>query len=186
MKRLKPGEKAPDFEVTDLNSDTVRLVTHRESRVLLSFFRYATCPFCTVRFARLSQEAARLAEQGVNIIVVFESERDYLRSYLGSRPLPFPVIPDPEGHLYASYGLQKSVLGMMLGMFRLPTLMKALLDPQYQMARPDASVLRLPADFLIDKDGTVVESHYGRDIGDHIAFDHLEAFAVQPAQEAIQ
>jgi len=179
METLQAGDKALDFSRPDLYGNPVRLSDYRGKKVLLVFFRYATCPFCTVRFVRLVQEAQHYSEQGIQIIGVFESSAQYIHEYLSRRGLPFPVIPDPDGELYALYGVKRSLAGLLFGMFRMPTLLRALFDTQYRMARPDGSVTRIPADFLIGPDQVIAEAYYGSDIGDHIPFKHIEAFAEQ-------
>lgn len=183
MEKLEPGEHAPDFSAIDIHGRPVRLHGYAGRKVLLSFFRFATCPFCTVRFVRLTQEAERYAQQGLEVIAVFESSAEYIREYLNGRSMPFPVIADPDGELYARYGLKKSATGLLFGMFRIPTLLRALFDPQFRMARPDSSLLRIPADFLLDSNGRLVESYYGRDIGDHIPFKKIERFIGEGMQE---
>lgn len=177
MNTLRPGDPAPAFTRPELDGHPIRLRDYRGRKVLLVFFRYATCPFCTIRFVRLTQEAQRYADAGVQIVGVFESSADYIREYLYRRGLPFPVIPDPQGELYALYGVKKSLPGLMLGMFRLPTLLRALFDPEYRMARPDGPVTRIPADFLIDENQHIADAYYGSDIGDHIPFPRIDRFA---------
>jgi peroxiredoxin len=184
MNTLTTGNRAPDFTLPDLDGRPVHLADYQGRKVLLIFFRYATCPFCTVRFVRLAQEAQRYAAQGLQIIGVFESGADYIREYLYRRGLPFPVIPDPEGKLFALYGVKKSLPGLLFGMLRLPTLLRALLDPQYRMARPDGPVTRIPADFLIDENQVIADAYYGSDIGDHIPFARIDRFAADtPAED---
>lgn len=183
MEILQRGDAAPDFSMQDMTGTTIRLADYRGRKVLLCFFRFATCPFCTVRFVRLAQEAERYAAMGLEIVAIFESSREYIQEYLGRRPLPFPVIPDPEGVLYAEYGVKKSMSGLLFGMLRMPTLLRALFDPQFRMGKPDSNILRIPADFLIDSDGTVQERFYGRDIGDHMPFRRIDDFAGQAIQE---
>lgn len=170
------GEPAPDFIAQDISGRQIRLTDFRGKKVLLCFFRYATCPFCTVRFVRLAHEAQRYASSGLVILGVFESSQEYIKNYISRRGLPFPVIPDPDGKLYAKYGVKKSIPGLMLGMFRMPTMLRALFDPDYRMARPDGSVTRIPADFLIKTDMTISESYYGSDIGDHMPFKAIDNF----------
>ncbi len=176
MTTLHCGDQAPDFTLPDLDGRPVRLADYHGRKVLLTFFRYATCPFCTVRFVRLTQETRRYAEQGIQIIGVFESSADYIREYLSRRGLPFPIIPDPDGTLYAQYGVRKSLPGLLFGMFRMPTLLRALFDRDYRMAAPDGSVTRIPADFLIASDGVIADAYYGSDIGDHIPFQRIDHF----------
>jgi peroxiredoxin len=183
MEMLQTGDIAPGFSLQDMAGTTVRLSDYRGKKVLLCFFRFATCPFCTVRFVRLAQETERYSAMGLEIVAVFESSREYIQEYLGRRPLPFPVIPDPEGVLYAAYGVKKSMSGLLFGMFRMPTLLRALFDPQFRMGKPDSSILRIPADFLIGADGTVEESYYGSDIGDHMPFRRIDEFAAPTLPE---
>ncbi|MCK5337139.1 MAG: redoxin domain-containing protein [Gammaproteobacteria bacterium] len=174
MKKLAIGDEAPDFTMKDLNNVDIKLSYYQGKKVLLSFFRFATCPFCTVRFAHLVQDAQHYADQGIYIIAVFESSPEYIKQYMHNSSLAFPVIADPEGKLYSQYGVKKSLLGMMLGMMRLPTLMKAMLTPGYKMAKPDSSMKRIPADFVINEGQTIVDSYYGKDIGDHIPFKRID------------
>lgn len=177
MSKLNIGDLAPNFVMTDLNGSEIRLYDYKGKKVLLCFFRYATCPFCTMRFVRLTQEVERYAKQGIQVLGVFESNAKYIKKYLGNRGLAFPIIPDPDGKLYRQYGVKKSLPGLMFGMFRMPTLLRALFDPDYRMAKPDGSMTRIPADFLINTDMTIVETYYGNDIGDHISFKRIDKFA---------
>jgi thioredoxin-dependent peroxiredoxin len=186
MTLLKIGDFAPDFTMPDLNGRPIHLASLRGKKVLLAFFRYATCPFCTMRFVRLSQECARYSAEGVEVIGVFESTPEYIKEYLSRRGLPFPIIPDPEGVLYELYGVQRSMSGLWLGMFRMPTLLRALFDPDYRMAVPDADVTRIPADFLLGPEQEIVDAYYGKDIGDHIPFKRIDAFVAQRLSDPSQ
>lgn len=180
MDYLKMGDRAPAFTALGMNGETIRLEDYRGKRLLLCFFRYATCPFCTVRFVRLAQEVARYNENGLEVLGVFESSADYINKYIGRRGLPFPVIPDPEGRLYQLYGVQTSVPGLMLGMFRIPTLLRALFDPAYKMASSGGKVTRIPADFVLGPDLRIALSYYGKDIGDHVSMKVLDRVASIP------
>ena len=176
MSTIHVGDVAPDFTKSDLFGNVVKLSDYRGKRVILCFFRFATCPFCTVRYARMLQEAERFASADVQVIAVFESHADYIKKYLSKRGMPFPVIADPEGELYRLYALKRSFWGFLIGMMRINAVIKALLDKHYRMAIPDADMLRIPADFLIDAEQIVVDGYYGRDIGDHIPFRDIDAF----------
>lgn len=177
MNTLNIGDVAPDFTMKDMNKNDIHLYDFKGKKILLCFFRYATCPFCTVRFVRLSQEVERYAKQGIQIVGVFESSEKYIQKYLGRRGLSFPIIPDPAGELYLQYGVKKSLPGLMFGMFRMPTLLRTLFDREYRMAKPDGSISRIPADFLINADKSIADTYYGSDIGDHIPFKRIDRFA---------
>lgn len=181
MNTLTTGQTAPDFEAVDIFGKPVRLSELRGQPVILSFYRYATCPFCTVRFNQMARELPRLTEAGVRVVAVFESSHDYIHQYLGPRGIPFTVVADPGEQLYRLYGVRKSLFGTLLGMFRVFTMMRAMFDRKYRMGRPDGSLTRIPADFLISANGQIDEAWYGKDIGDHIPMRKVERFGeVQP------
>jgi peroxiredoxin Q/BCP len=41
------------------------------------------------------------------------------------------------------------------------------------------SLTTMPADFLIDMDGTIQVAHYGSDEGDHMPFDQIKSFSLK-------
>ena len=47
--RLQAGQAAPDFLRPDIGGKTIRLSDYRGRYLLLSFYRYASCPFCNLR-----------------------------------------------------------------------------------------------------------------------------------------
>lgn len=178
MNHVSIGDQAPDFEVNDIYNNTVKLSSYKGEKVLLVFFRFASCPLCTVRFMQLVQDCKKYQAQGIRVIAVFESSADYIKTYItNSQSVPFSIIPDLEGRLYKLYGVKKSFLGMMLGMFRVVKMFKGLVARAFKMGRPDGSVMRVPADFLIDEFQRIVDSYYGTDIGDHIPMKRIRAFA---------
>ncbi len=49
---------APEFAVADVFGVPVRLADYRGQRLLLSFYRYASCPLCNLRVHELLQHHA--------------------------------------------------------------------------------------------------------------------------------
>ncbi|MBU2551422.1 MAG: peroxiredoxin family protein [Proteobacteria bacterium] len=47
--RLDPGRPAVDFEVRDIFGQTRRLEDYRGRKLMLSLYRYASCPLCSFR-----------------------------------------------------------------------------------------------------------------------------------------
>lgn len=174
MRNLMFGDKAPNFTVTDINGECIQLEDYKGQHILLTFYRYATCPFCTVHFGRIMQEYEKYKANGVKVIAVFESSSEYIKRYISRHGAPFPIIADPEGKLYNRYNVKKSMLGLFIGMFRMPSLLKALLNPMYRPALPDGNMSRIPADFVINTYGIIVDAHYGANITDHMPFWRID------------
>jgi hypothetical protein len=88
--RLREGQLAPDFDVTDIYGRRVALERYRGRLTLLSFHRAAVCPLCNLRLAHLIRRAPAYRRAGLEIIAFFESSP--ARPPL-SRP-PARAIPD--------------------------------------------------------------------------------------------
>ncbi len=174
-KRLCNGEFAPAFRVPDLQGDAVDTRNFRGRWLLLSFYRYASCPLCNLRVHELSGLHADWQTRGLDMLAVFQSPADKLRQYVGSQRLPFPLIPDPEQTLYQRYGVGHSWVGFLVAWGkRLPEIGRAVLREGYFPGSVEGGIHRIPADFLINPGGRIAEAHYGRDIGDHLSIARIE------------
>ena len=95
--RLKPGKPAPPFEAWDISgTQPINLQRYRGRYVLLSFYRYASCPLCNLRVHELMQRHADWQARGLDMLAVFQSPVGKIRQYVGAQQTPFPLIPDPE------------------------------------------------------------------------------------------
>lgn len=172
---LRAGDPAPDFEREAVDGTTVRLADYRGRPLLLSFFRYVTCPVCNLRVQQLAQQHQRFSER-IDVVAVFESPNAYIEEYVAHRGLPFPLIGDPDGTLYRAWGVRRSWLGTVVGALRLPTVLRAGRAKDYAFEWSGGRINRVPADFLIGADGRVAEAHYGRELYDHMPFTRIERF----------
>lgn len=126
-------------------------------------------------FANRHQE---VADSGITEVVFFHSAADALRGYQSL--LPFAVIADPDRVQYREFGVEKS-----LGAITHPrALWAAVRGSAAMLHRNDperagvgfgdgTTHLGLPADFLLDADGTVAAVHYGRHADDQWSVDQL-------------
>lgn len=120
----------------------------------------------------------RFADSGITEVVFFHSAADALRGYQSL--LPFAVIADPDRVQYREFGVEKS-----LGAITHPrALWAAVRGSAAMLHRNDperagvgfgdgTTHLGLPADFLLDADGTVAAVHYGRHADDQWSVDQL-------------
>ncbi|HEX5353326.1 MAG TPA: redoxin domain-containing protein [Rhodanobacteraceae bacterium] len=171
--RLTAPARAPRLPETDIEGKPVVLGTNRR-RTLLCFFRDAACPFCNFRIYELTQHHASLSTLGLDIIAVFASTPEEVRRFVARKPRPFVVIADPSSGTHQAYGIERSLWRKLQAIVtRVPTLIKGLriVGP----AGLNTSNL-MPADFLIDEDGNIVEAYYGGDAGDRIPFERVELF----------
>jgi len=174
MKILAPA-KTPQIQLVDINGQPVQIGNGR--KLLLSLFREATCPFCNFRVYELTNNYPGLVDLGLDIVVVFKSGREDIEKFIAQRPRPFRMVADPEGNAHQAFAVSTSMWGKLKAMMlRLPSMMKGM---GMVGMRGMATGNLMPADFLIDENGTVVETYYGKDAGDHIPMERIELFAVR-------
>jgi peroxiredoxin len=176
--QLSSGAVVPVRRLETITGGPVTVPAVR-GRTHLQFRRFAGCPICHLHLRSFATRHSELADAGITEVVFFHSPADALRGYQSL--LPFAVVADPDKEQYRNFGVEAR--------------MRALTHPQawrsafrgYALARrhrndPDyagvgstdgSTHFGLPADFLIDPDGTVVALHYGRHADDQWSVDQL-------------
>lgn len=173
--RLAARTAAPAFTATDLDGTPRALADYRGRKLLLSFYRYASCPFCNLRIHQMRQRAAGWQAEGMDMLVVFQSPAESIREYAVGETVEFPVLPDPERRLYALYGTEVSWLAFAKSAGRVKDVAAAMAKG-FLPGKTEGEVNQVPADFLIDENGLIHTAFYGADIGDHLPVAQIEAF----------
>lgn len=180
--KLKDGDQARNFEANDLDGNLVR-VGDEDGILLLTFYRYASCPLCNMRVAELRREQPWLERMGVRPVAVFQSPEASIRRYVGRQKPWFRIVPDPDQTLYRLYDVTPSWLGAAWSLIvRLPSVLRAVIGKGYWPGAIEGDMHMLPADFLIGPDGRILRAFYGRDIGDHLPLGEIERVLAGDAQ----
>ena len=176
--RLKSGEKAADITLSAIDGTLFNTRELKGKPYMLSFFRFASCPFCNLRLHELVSRFDELGKD-FTIVAVFDSPLDNLMLHAEGHNASFPILSDENNKYYKEYAIEHSVLGMFKGMiFRLPTLIRGILSG-YIPIKIKGSMTTMPADFLIDHNGIIQAAYYGSDEGDHMPFDKIKAFSIK-------
>ncbi|MEE9543938.1 MAG: peroxiredoxin-like family protein [Thermodesulfobacteriota bacterium] len=176
--RRKPGDELtriilPAIDGTEF--DTERL---KGRPFMLSFFRFAGCPFCNMRIHKLVKRFAEFGE-GFTIVAIFDSPIDNLVFHTRGHKAPFPILADEDNRYYREYGIEHSIGGMLKGMvYRMPTLVGAM-GRGYVPTTIKGSMTTMPADFLVDRNGVIQAAHYGGDEGDHLSIEEIKDFSLK-------
>lgn len=174
--RLSVGQQAPDFEVTDISTGkSIRLGDFRGHKLLLSFHRYAACPFCNLHVHELSKQYAEFEKQGLKVLALFRSGPERTLEQYGSRAVPFQIAADPKLNAYRAYGIEQSLLGMLVSFIH-PRGLYATLKGFFP-GKVDADVRSLPADFLVTPDQKIACAYYSSNITQHLSLKEISDFA---------
>jgi len=171
--RLTQGQTAPAFSNHDLYDIAISNQQLKGKKVLLSFYRYASCPFCNLRFHALTQKQAEWQAKGLETVAVFQSPKSSILEYAGKEPSPIRIIPNPERDLYRLYGVEGSWKGFVTGALQLGTFAKALKEGHLP-GKVEGDMNMIPADFVLDENGKILLAYYGKDISDHVEIADIE------------
>lgn len=132
---LSPGDKAPEFTLTDQAGDSRKLSAFRGSKVLVYFYPKADTPGCTTQSCELRDIAADIGDTA--ILGISPDTPEKLAKFDVKHSLGFALLSDPDHSVaeeWSTWG-EKSMYG-----------------------KKYMGVLR--SAFLIDEKGKIVEAWY--------------------------
>ena len=174
---LQPGAAAPAFETTDIAGMPVSTAHYRGRKLMISFFRFASCPYCNLRVHELAAKADSLTGK-LNVIAVFQSPVEKLERHQIAARLPFHIIADPQMRLFDLYDGERSTAKFITGhLLHIPQWFGGVARGAFKSGTDVGELRLVPADFLIDGDGVIQHAHYGRDVTDHLPLRTITSFA---------
>ncbi|MBZ9751716.1 redoxin domain-containing protein [Deinococcus sp. HMF7604] len=177
--QLQVGDVAPDFVLAALGGGEVRLSSLRGQRVWLSLNRQSTCAICNPRHAEVIAVQDQLVPLGVKTVSVWGSGLSDLGRGIGKQQPPYAVLADPADTTYARYGLTFSLAGT-LDPRNLSTMSKGFRMMGLSALKSDGELFRMPAEFLIGKDGRIERVHYSAYGADFLPIEEVLAWARRP------
>lgn len=180
--RLTAPSLSVDFQTTDIFGQPLRLSDLKGQKVMLSFFRDAACPFCNFRLYELTHSYKQWQAAGLEVVTVFSSPAEDVRRHVARYPRPFTMISDPDLTIYQQYGVEQSSSALLKALvFKLPRIVRGIMTGGRPRKNPHVKLV--PADFLLDENGGIVETWYGRDTSDHIPLAKVKAFIDKPSTQ---
>jgi len=175
--KKRPPYPAEDFVAEDIYGKSVSFGDYKNKALILCFFRDVARPNRNKRVFELTRNYKAWLKIGVEIVVVFSEKPEQVRSFFSQHPRPFKVIADPQLKLYKKYGVER-----MIGDSKSVVIKKShrIIDRLFRGKRAKFNPIGriMPAEFLINFDGVVVDTWHGRDELDHIPIDRLERFVM--------
>jgi mycoredoxin-dependent peroxiredoxin len=136
---VEPGQDAPDFELKDQDGNMVSLASHRgEKAVALVFYPFTFTGTCQGELCELRDDINAFAAENVQVLAVSCDSPFAQKKWAEEQGFNFPVLSDfwPHGAVSKAYGVFNDALGC-----------------------------ANRATFLIDTDGTVVDTFSTDNLG---------------------
>jgi peroxiredoxin len=112
--KLTPGELITEIELPSIDGETFSIKTIRGKKSLLTFYRFATCPFCNLRIHEITERYNELGEN-FEIVAIFNSSQDYLANVMEKHTAPFTILADENFKYFSKYEVEKSISKFMIG-----------------------------------------------------------------------
>lgn len=179
--QVTPGDIVDADVLHTIKGATVTIPDPKEL-VHLQFRRFAGCPICNVHLQSAIKRHDEIAATGIREVVMFHSTPEELATYVDD--MPMDLVADPDRTLYRRFGVETSVRAVVDPRSAAP-IFKGMMDRSVAgklrlkagMRSATGGHLGLPADILIDTDGTVIDAKYGKHAGDQWSVDELLAHA---------
>ncbi len=101
---LKPGEKAPDFELESDDGEMVRLSDLRGKKVILYFYPKDDTSGCTVEACEFRDRLPDIESQGAVVLGVSPDSVKSHQKFKSKYGLPFTLLADTEHRVAEAYG----------------------------------------------------------------------------------
>jgi hypothetical protein len=173
MTAIQIGQVIAPMILTDVRGKQVS-VPQPNKIVHLQFRRFSACPLCNLAMVNLAARKAELDQNGIVEVVFFYSTEEDMNNDLEASP--FSLIADPQRKWYKQFNVKTSLLavlnpiawpyGMKGAMLKINKILKCL-------PRGDESMLGLPAEFLIDETGRLIDLKYGSHAYDQWTVDQV-------------
>ena len=107
------GDKAPAFETTDQNGDTVSLGEFKGRKVVLYFYPKDDTPGCTKEACSFRDAWSQFRRRKVAVLGVSVDDEKSHRKFAEKFSLPFTLLADPDKKIVRDYGVwgEKSMYG---------------------------------------------------------------------------
>ena len=149
--KLKPGDKAPEFEAITEANETVRLSDFRGKKVILYFYPKDNTSGCTTQACSFRDSYAELEAQNAVVLGVSPDGIKSHQKFRAKYELPFSLLVDSDHELANTYGVwgEKSMYGKTyMGIIRSHFVIDEsghIVDARYKISPKKSAVLAVAA-----------------------------------------
>jgi peroxiredoxin Q/BCP len=105
MARLKPGDAAPEFQLTDQHGQTVRLADFGGGKLLIYFYPKADTPGCTRQACSIRDAREEFVDLGLAVVGISPDAPARQQKFDDKYGLAFPLLADPDHRVAEAYGV---------------------------------------------------------------------------------
>ena len=156
---IKTEEKAPDVTLVDSEEKSVKLSElYKEQPLVVIFYRGNWCPACNQHLSEFSKNVSQIEEKGAKVIAITPETYENVSKTRKNTGLSIPVYSDTDGEIMDAFDVDFEVTQ------EYENKIQEKLDAFIKETNDDEkAVLPVPATYVINKEGTIVYSHFDPD-----------------------
>ena len=104
--KIKVGDKAPGFNLPDVDMKQRSLNEFLEKKTVLAFFVGAFTSTCTKEMCEFRDSMARLIDLNAQVVGVSVNDPFSNKAFAEKNRLPFPILSDYKREVTKTYGLE--------------------------------------------------------------------------------
>ncbi|HLP87449.1 MAG TPA: peroxiredoxin-like family protein [Nostocaceae cyanobacterium] len=148
---LNIGDTVPNFTLPNAFGQLVELQTLlNQGAVVISFYRGAWCPFCSLELMELEQTLPAIKMLGATLIAISPQILEYTLLTIQEHELTYNVLIDKNNYVARQFGI----------VFQVPRYLRDfLLELGYNLAKYNANKffeLPIPATYIVNRNGEII------------------------------
>ena len=167
----------PTISTVDAMGEPFDLQNVTQQYALVSFLRYAGCPFCNLSIHRLVMEHKLLRDSGCEVIAFVQSSSKNIKKNIYDRHVlqpQFPIIPDQKMTYYKQFGIKPSYKTTKRMIEDIPHWVHAVRHHGFKQGKVDGSLFIAPALFLVHiPTMKIIHADYASDLFEHETFSPI-------------
>ncbi|MBQ7058187.1 MAG: redoxin domain-containing protein [Firmicutes bacterium] len=168
MAKVQVGDKFPNLAIDTLyKGEGMMQDLFTAPKTILWCLRYIGCTVCRYDIHLAAKQYNDFIEKGAKIVFMLQSEKSVLQEELKDIQLPFDIICDPSMKLYEELEIKPAESMQALAGGKMAALMAkgaAAKLAGFSHGKYEGNEQQLPAMFIVDQEGTVLESIYAENI----------------------
>ncbi len=173
---IKKGDALDNIQLPTSNGKIFNTMDLKGKKVLLTFYRFASCPMCNVRLNTFVRRYEEFNKDFAKV-AIFHSSVNNLKHFTDRHNAPFAILADEHYSYFKKYDVKRSFLVFLLSQITRGLKIWMAMFRGFIPYRIKGYMGILPVDILINKDGIVEAVKYGKDIADHMNFEDVKLFA---------